>query len=71
MRPTIRPERAGIDKSSLQSGIAQYATVQSALTIDAKLVPPIFQKAPAISNITQVVVDVIQVQRRQRSVVDG
>ena len=71
MGPTIRPERAGVDESSPQSGIAQHATVQPSLTVDAKLVPPIFQKAPAISNITRVVVDVIQVQRGQRSVVDG
>ena len=59
MGPTIRLERAGIDESSPQSGIAQHATVQLSLTIDAKLVPPIFQKALAISNITWVVVDVI------------
>ena len=70
MRPTIQPERAGVNESSPQSGIAQHATVQPSLIVDAKLVPPIFQKAPAISNITRVVVDVIQVQRGQRSVVD-
>ena len=68
--PTIRPKRAGVDESSPQSGIAQHAIVQPSLTVDAKLVPPIFQKALAILNITQVVVDVIQVQRGQRSVVD-
>ena len=61
MGPTIRPERASVDESSPQSGIAQHATVQPSLTVDAKLVPPIFQKALAISNITRVVVDVIQV----------
>ena len=49
---TIQLERADIDESSPQLGIAQYATVQLSLTVDAKLVLPIFQKALAISNIT-------------------